>query len=157
MEDTMCKQLDNIQSLIDNLNVEDLLNDFIPYKKFRYYKDRTTKKIWPEGNDKTKARHKHGVYSKEIDNFSGIKYFGKGEQSTIADRIASHKTNFHTNNGNESSGNKILDFINDNNLEYVDIMIKYLDLTKYSKDMIPMIERKLIDAKNPQFNRESTI
>ena len=28
MEDTMCKQLDNIQSLIDNLNVEDLLNDF---------------------------------------------------------------------------------------------------------------------------------
>ena len=61
------------------------------------------------------------------------------------------------NNKAESSGNKILNFIENNGLQSIDINIKYIDLTKYSKDLIPMIERKLIDYLNPPFNRESTI
>ena len=157
MEDTMCKQIDHIQAQIDNINIEKLLEECVQYKTFRYYTNRIAEKLYPSGNDRTKASQKHGVYLWQLLPINDYLYVGKGEQMTIAKRIDCHLSNFRNNNKAESSGNKILNFIKNNGLQSIDINIKYIDLTKYSKDLIPMIERKLIDYLNPPFNRESTI
>ena len=156
MEDTMCKQIDHIQTQLDNINIEELLEECVQYKTFRYYTNRIAEKLYPSGNDKTKASQKHGVYLWQLLPINDYLYVGKGEQMSIAKRIDCHLSNFRNNNKAESSGIKILNFIKNKGLQSIDINIKYIDLTKYSKDLIPMIERKLIDYLNPPFNREST-
>ena len=120
----MCTQIDHIQEQIDNINIEELLEECVQYKTFRYYTNRIAEKLYPSGNDRTKATQKHGVYLWQLLPINDYLYVGKGEQMTIAERINCHLSNFRNYNKAESSGNKILIFIENNGLQSIDIYLK---------------------------------
>lgn len=146
--------LDAIAQSIFNLDIEnDIRPNFVQYKVMRLYADNTTKCL--SGNDKTNANTKYGVYLHTIAD-GPIAYTGKAERCTIAQRQSSHFTTFRNpSNTNEMTGKKYRKYIKDNGLQYIDIIVEYLDMSKYPKVMIPMLELQLMEYYQPILNQET--
>lgn len=102
------------------------------------------------GNDKSQARLKRGVYRHTtfINDQMHVLYVGKaeGQTSSIAARNSRHLHAFtHPDFTGEMSGKKYRQYMEDNELEELIIVIDYIDMTHHDPSMIPMFERKSID------------
>lgn len=147
------KSLDNIRDAISNIDFNEIESSFVQYKVIRLHADQTTSCL--SGNDKTKANSKVGVYRHKIID-GPIMYVGKAERCTISQRQTSHFTTFrHTHNTNERTGMKYRKYIKDNDLQYIDIVVEYLDMTQYPKMMIPMLELQIMEYYQPLINQET--
>lgn len=131
----------------------DIEPNFVEYKTIRLFADNTTESL--SGNDKTKANSKYGVYRHRIVD-GPIMYVGKAERCTIAQRQSSHFMTFRNPaNTNERTGIKYRKYIKDRGLQYVDLVVEYIDLSQYNKMIIPMLELQIMEYYQPLLNQET--
>lgn len=97
----------------------------------------------------------HGVY---MWLYKGIPiYIGKSDQkpnSSIMKRQDCHVKAFKGLIESESSGRKFREFMRNSGLQSADFVIKYIDLTKAPKGLIPLIEDRSIEYFQPKLNSE---
>lgn len=124
---------DRIQKAIADINVSEDWKDCEHFKTVVLVDDATI-----DGNrahDKSGARNKRGVYRWTINNVGmegDVLYIGKssGITSSIAGRQTAHFDSFKNPwRGNERSGPKLHAFMEENNLQELEIMIEYMDMT----------------------------
>lgn len=146
------KQLDNIANMLFDLDLNEVIEDMIEFKTVTLNKDLT---ITSPGNDKTQANRKHGIYIHFATGCTCM-YVGKAERQSIAARQTSHFTSFRNpHNTNERTGKKYREYMESNNLDSLEIKIVYLDMTKYPRYMIPMLEVMVMDHLEPVMNQET--
>lgn len=147
------KSLSEIADIIDKINIDDLSNKMEYLKTIRFNSDNTTKSL--SGNDKSGSRTKYGIYSHSTLD-GEVLYIGKAERSTIAARQDSHLNTFrYPHKIQERTGMKYRELIKNRGLNYLDIVIKYLDMSDLPKYLIPMVEIIFIDRYQPAINQET--
>jgi hypothetical protein len=113
-----------------------------------------------DGKCKNGTRQKHGVY--RFSSIVGGKliclYVGKGEATSLGRRWGSHFKAIRRllcgKSVNESSAEKIIWFMQLNNLTNMDIFIDYVEFADEHKHVIHTIESKSIQYLNPILNNE---
>ena len=104
------------------------------------------------------ARHQRGVYRHTaiIDGEPTLLYIGKseGRTSSVASRQNNHLRAYKNPDvTSESSGKKYRQFMEEQALTELVIVIDYVDMTHLPMAMIPMFERASIDYLMPALNQ----
>lgn len=143
--------LDLIADTLFNLDLDNEIANMTEFKTVVLNSDLT---IDSPGLDKTGANRKHGIYIHYTNDT--CMYVGKAERQTIAARQTSHFTSFRKpHNTNERTGKKYREYMTKNEINSMELKILYLDMSKYPRYMIPMLEVMIMDHLEPVLNQET--
>jgi hypothetical protein len=87
-------------------------------------------------------------------NYIGSGGTGKRKATTCRSRMHDHVLNYKFNNRPGQSGNRLRNYMIDNNLDKMRVSMYYWDLSEHSQEDIRDTEKYLIDQHNPFFNKD---
>lgn len=152
-------QLDLLANTIQNLHIGKLWGkESIVYGVYRFNIDGSIDILTPpEKIKKSIISSKHrGTYAWFPIGKRKPLYIGQTGRS-INTRQREHRSSFKGKSNADSSGRKLNEYLTENKLDFVDLKIKYIDLSKYNI-IIPglgnLIENQSIDYYKPCLNNE---
>jgi hypothetical protein len=98
-----------------------------------------------------------GVYMWEEKSTGTILYIGKtdGKTSSIHARIGNHRSSFtKPDSHHEVTGRKYRQYLKENGLQTLDVVIKYINTADYDLKIAPLIEDASIDHYQPLLNSQ---